>query len=82
MPLGFQFRAAFDGVPKLTECLVGNVKRAILRPSERVLRQPHFFNAERLTVRMPCVLSVWAAIPDMRARDDERRTILDSSSDG
>jgi hypothetical protein len=64
------------------ECLIRDVERAVLGPSERALRQAHFFSAERLSVRMPCVLLVRAAIPDMRARDDQRRTILDASRDG
>jgi hypothetical protein len=54
------------------ERFVGHVERFRARPAKVLLREHHFFGAERFTVRLGGVLLVRAAVADVRARDDER----------
>jgi hypothetical protein len=58
------------------------MEEAIFWPSKLALRQAHFLDTEGFAMRAKCVLLVRAAIPDMRARHDERRSILDGPSHG
>ncbi len=81
-PRRLEFRAPLDGRAKLAQGLVRHIEAAIFGPSQRALGQAHFFDAERLAVRVPRVLLVRAAVADMRARHDERRPIAGGSRRG
>ena len=80
-PRRFQFAASLDGRSKLAQRVLRHIEAAIFWPSKRALRQTHFLDTERLAVRVPCVLLVRAAVSDMRARHDQRRSILNSPRD-
>ncbi len=81
-PRRLEFGASLDGRSKLAQRLVGHIETAILRPSKCALRQAHLLDTERLAVRVPRVLLVRAAVADMRARHDQRRSILDGACGG
>src|SRR5688572_19065887 len=61
---------------KPARCVLRDIEIAILGPSKESLRQTHFFDAERLAMRVPGILFVRAAVSDVGTRDDERRSIL------
>jgi hypothetical protein len=70
-PLGLLVGASLDRPSELTKGFFGYMKRPIFRPSESALGQANFFDTERLAVRVPCVLLVRTAVPDVSVRDDQ-----------
>ena len=60
----------------MRQCRDWNVKRRIEWPAQRLFRQFHFRLAERRAVRFKSILRVWRAVADMRADENQRRTIL------
>src|ERR1043166_8080989 len=81
-PSGLSFRASLQRSSELEEGHIRNIERAILWPSQGPLRQPHFFDTEWFPVRLPGILLVRAAVPDMRTRDDQRGPIVGSACRG
>ena len=81
-PRRFELSASLDGRSKFAQSVLRHIEAAIFWPSQRALRQTHLLDTERLTVRVPCVLLVRAAVSDMRARHDQRRSILDGPRHG
>ena len=75
LPLGLEPGAALSRPAPVGQRLLGDMEWLEARPAQALLRQLHFFLAERRAVRLGGVLLVRAAVRDVRPHDDERRPV-------
>jgi hypothetical protein len=72
LPLGLPDLTAIYGQAEMGQCLLGQAKRGLLRPAEKLLGALHLLSAEGRTMGLRLVLLARAAVGDVSPHDDQR----------